>query len=62
MQKSYMTRGKENIAANSLSLGCVGNVILDIHIDNGEKLKIDALVVSHLSCMERYAKSWTNFA
>jgi hypothetical protein len=26
----------------------VGNVILDIHIDNGRKLKIDALVVSHL--------------
>jgi hypothetical protein len=26
----------------------VGNVILDIHIDNGRKLQIDALVVSHL--------------
>jgi hypothetical protein len=29
-------------------LGCVGNIILDIHIDNGRKLKINALVVSHL--------------
>jgi hypothetical protein len=27
----------------------VGNVILDIHIDNGRKLQIDVLVVSHLS-------------
>jgi hypothetical protein len=42
--------GKENIiAANSSSLGCVGNIILDIHIDNGRKLKINALVVAHLS-------------
>jgi hypothetical protein len=47
---AYDPGGKENIiAANSSSLGCVGNVILDIHIDNGRKLKIDALVVSHLS-------------
>jgi hypothetical protein len=47
---AYDTGGKENIiAANSSSLGCVGNVILDIHIDNGRKLQIDALVVSHLS-------------
>jgi hypothetical protein len=36
--------GKENIiAANASSLGCVGN------IDIGKKLRIDALVVSHLS-------------
>jgi hypothetical protein len=27
----------------------VGNVILDIHIDNGRKLKIYAFIVSHLS-------------
>jgi hypothetical protein len=48
---SYNPGGKENIiAANSSSLGCVGNIILDIHIDNGRKLKkIDALVVTHLS-------------
>jgi hypothetical protein len=47
---AYDPGGKENIiAANSSSLGCVGNLILDIHIDNGRKLKIDALVVSHLS-------------
>jgi hypothetical protein len=47
---AYDPGGKENIiAANSSSLGCVGNVILDIHIDNGRKLKINALVVSHLS-------------
>jgi hypothetical protein len=47
---AYDPGGKENIiAANSSLLGCVGNVILDIHIDNGRKLKINALVVSHLS-------------
>jgi hypothetical protein len=47
---AYDLGGKENIiAANSSLLGCVSNVILDIHIDNGRKLKIDALVVSHLS-------------
>jgi hypothetical protein len=47
---AYDPGGKENIiAANSSLLGCVGNVILDIHIDNGRKLKIDALVLSHLS-------------
>jgi hypothetical protein len=47
---AYDPGGKENIiAANSSLLGCIGNVILDIHIDNGKKLKIDALVVSHLS-------------
>jgi hypothetical protein len=51
MQKSHMTwGGKENIiATNSSLLGCMGNVILDIHIDNGKKLKIEALVVSHAS-------------
>jgi hypothetical protein len=54
---AYDPGGKENIiAANSSSLGCVGNVILDIHIDNGKKSKIDALVVSHLS--SNCLKAW----
>jgi hypothetical protein len=46
----YNTCGKEPIiTANSSSLGCVGNVLLDIQIDRGKHLTIDALVVDDLS-------------
>jgi hypothetical protein len=41
----YSTCGKEPIVtANSSPLGCVGNVLLDIQIDRGKHLTIDALV------------------
>jgi hypothetical protein len=46
----YNTCGKEPIVtANSSPLGCVGNVLLDIQIDRGKHLNIDALVVDNLS-------------
>ena len=46
----YDVEGKESIiTANSTSLGCVGNVILDVQIDRGRRLTIDALVVDDLS-------------
>jgi hypothetical protein len=46
----YKTCGKEPIiTANSSSLGCVGNVLLDIQIDRGKHLTVDALVVDNLS-------------
>jgi hypothetical protein len=46
----YNVGGKEPIImANSTSLGCVGNVLLDIQIDRGKHLTIDALVVDNLS-------------
>jgi hypothetical protein len=46
----YNTCGKEPIVtANSSLLGCVGNVLLDIQIDRGKHLTIDALVVDNLS-------------
>jgi hypothetical protein len=46
----YNTCGRELIVtANSYSLGCVGNVILDIQIDRGKRLAIDALVADNLS-------------
>jgi hypothetical protein len=46
----YNTCGKELIVtANSSSLGCVGNVLLEIQIDRGKHLTIDALVVDNLS-------------
>jgi hypothetical protein len=37
------------VTANSSPLGCVGNVILDIQIDKGKRLTIDALVAENLS-------------
>jgi hypothetical protein len=37
------------MTANSSSLGCVGNVILNIQIDRGKRLAIDALVAENLS-------------
>jgi hypothetical protein len=41
----YNMCGREPIVnANSSPLGCVGNVILDIQIDKGKRLAIDALV------------------
>jgi hypothetical protein len=40
---------KPIITANSTSLGCVGNVLLDVQIDRGKHLTIDALVVDDLS-------------
>jgi hypothetical protein len=46
----YNTGVKEPIVtANSSPLGCVGNVLLDIQIDRGKHLTIDALVVDNLS-------------
>jgi hypothetical protein len=46
----YNVGGKEPIiTANSTSLGCVGNVLLDVQIDRGKHLTIDALVVDDLS-------------
>ncbi len=46
----YDVEGKESIiTANSTSLGCVGNVLLDVQIDRGRRLIIDALVVNDLS-------------
>jgi hypothetical protein len=46
----YNIGGKEPIiTANSTSLGCVGNVLLDIQIDRGKHLTVDALVVDNLS-------------
>jgi sporulation protein YlmC with PRC-barrel domain len=46
----YNVGGKEPIiTANSTSLGCVGNVLLDIKIDRGKHLTVDALVVDNLS-------------
>jgi hypothetical protein len=46
----YNTCGKEPIiTANSLSLGGVGNVLLDIQIDRGKHLTIEALEVDDLS-------------
>jgi hypothetical protein len=46
----YNTCGKEPIVtANSSPLGCVGNVLMDIQIDRGKHLTIDALVVDNLS-------------
>ncbi len=46
----YNVGGKEpTITANSTSLGCVGNVLLDVQIDRGKHLTIDALVVDDLS-------------
>jgi hypothetical protein len=46
----YNTCGKEPIVtANSSLLGCVGNVLLDIQMDRGNHLTIDALVVDNLS-------------
>jgi hypothetical protein len=46
----YNTCGKEPIVtANSSPLGCVGNVLLDIQIDRGKYLTIDALLVDNLS-------------
>jgi hypothetical protein len=46
----YNTCGKEPIViANSSPLGGVGNVLLDIQIDRGKHLTIDALVVDNLS-------------
>jgi hypothetical protein len=47
---NYDVGGKEPIiTANSTSLGCVGNVLLDVQIDRGKHLTIDALVVDDLS-------------
>jgi hypothetical protein len=37
------------VMANNSLLGCVGNVILDIQIDRGKRLAIDALVAENLS-------------
>jgi hypothetical protein len=46
----YNVGGKEPIiTANRTSLGCVGNVLLDIQIDRGKHLTIDALVVDDFS-------------
>jgi hypothetical protein len=46
----YNTDGKEPIiTANSSLFGCVGNVLLDIQIDRGKHLTVDALVVDNLS-------------
>jgi hypothetical protein len=46
----YDVCGKEPIiTANSTSLRCVGNVLLDVQIDRGRHLTIDALVVDDLS-------------
>jgi hypothetical protein len=46
----YNVGGKEPIiTANSTLLGCVGNVLLDIQIDRGKHLTVDALVVDNLS-------------
>jgi hypothetical protein len=46
----YNMCGKEPIiTANSSLLGCVGNVLLDIQIDRGKHLTIDALVADNLS-------------
>jgi hypothetical protein len=46
----YKTGGKEPIiTANSSLLGCVGNVLLDIQIERGKHLTVDALVVDNLS-------------
>jgi hypothetical protein len=46
----YNTCGREPIVtANSSPLGCVGNVLLDIQIDRGKQLTIDALVAENLS-------------
>jgi sporulation protein YlmC with PRC-barrel domain len=46
----YNTCGREPIVtANSSSLGCVGNIILDIQIDKGKRLAVDALVAENLS-------------
>jgi hypothetical protein len=50
----YNVGGKEPIiTANSTSLGCVGNVLLDIQIDRGKHLTLDDLVVDNLlsSCL-----------
>jgi hypothetical protein len=45
----YNVGGKEPIImANSTSLVCVGNVLLDIQIDRGKHLTVDALVVDNL--------------
>jgi hypothetical protein len=45
----YDVCGKEPIiTANSTLLGCVGNVLLDVQIDRGRRLTIDALVVDDL--------------
>jgi hypothetical protein len=46
----YNIGGKEPIiTANSTLLGFVGNVLLDIQIDRGKHLTVDALVVDNLS-------------
>jgi hypothetical protein len=46
----YNVCGREPIVtANSSPLGCVGNVLLDIQIDRGKHLTIDASVVDNLS-------------
>jgi hypothetical protein len=46
----YNICGKEPIiTANSSSFGCVGNVLLDILIDRGKHLTVDALVVDNIS-------------
>jgi hypothetical protein len=46
----YNIGGKEPIiTANSSTLGCVGNVLLDIQIYRGKHLTVDALVVDNLS-------------
>jgi hypothetical protein len=46
----YNTCGKEPIVtANSSLFGCVGNVLLDIQIDRGKHLTVDALVVDNFS-------------
>jgi hypothetical protein len=53
----YNTCGKEPIVtANSSPLGCVGNVLLDIQINRGKHLTIDALVVDNLST--NYLIAW----
>jgi hypothetical protein len=45
----YDVGGNEPIiTANSTSLGCAGNVLLDVQIDKGKCLTIDALVVDDL--------------
>jgi hypothetical protein len=46
----YNTCGREPIVtANSSLLGGVGNVLLDIQIDKGKRLTIEALVAENLS-------------
>jgi hypothetical protein len=46
----YNMCGREPIVtAIRSSLGCIGNVILDIETDKGKRLALDALVAENLS-------------